>query len=271
MAQAIEPSISYLRSSNFWRFWSNRRCEVCELEDVRLSAARAAPAVAHRTTREAAAPAEKPVPPRKRRSGNPQANFLYAVADAMEAVATFRDWLNSPPPPRPAPAPPAPPKPPAPAVPPFDIQDVPQTMRKLYMPMAAKLQERWFAGQENYSRSPQGLLDEIDQHGLRYTPTMIDSTTIKMDWVLTFPRAKEAFDELVQNKLRNAAAVDMLRTKLTPYRNRQDVVGWNEANSDFLAFHKKFQFQFKEVNATWAQRIREFLDSPPMPSVFRTI
>ena len=44
-----------------------------------------------------------------------------------------------------------------------------------------------------------------------------------------------------------------------PYRNRQYILGWNIANSDFLAFHQKFQFQFAKVDGTWGQRIAQFI------------
>jgi hypothetical protein len=87
---------------------------------------------------------------------------------------------------------------------------VPKAMRKLGLPMSAKLQERWFAGYENYSRSERDLLNEIDQNGIRYAPAMVDKTTITMQWVLQFSRAKEAFDKLVSREIRTERAMKTL-------------------------------------------------------------
>jgi flagellar basal body rod protein FlgB len=243
------------------RTWSERQGQACELEHVKLSTSRSPPRVIHAPPAQSVpARTEREIAPRKQNEPqDPWLNLFNAGFKAAEKVGAFSAWLDSPPPPPPppkvTPAPPAP-KP----VPPFDIQDVPKAMRKLGMPMAAKLQERWFSGAANYSRSKQDLKDEIDQNGVRYTAAMVDSTTIRMEWVLSFSRAKKAFDELIQKDLRSLAALDILKSELAPYRNRQDIVAWNVANSDFLEFHKKFQFQLIAVNATWGERISQFLD-----------
>ena len=266
MAKAIEEKkIAYLKSSNFLRLWSERECEVCEVEGVGLSMARAAPPLLHaRPVEVVPERAVKEVPvPKKKVPEDPYLNVFNAILKTADAVADFSDWLKRPPEKM---ATVAVQKtkallatPPSRKVPPFDIQDVPKAMRKLHMPMAAKLQERWFAGQENYSRTPLDLQKEIDQHGSRYASTLVDSTTIKMDWVLSFPRAKKAFDELIGSSLKNPKSMKILKNILAPYRSRSDIVAWNSANSDFLQFHQKFQFQLIDVNATWSSRISQFL------------
>ena len=198
MAEAIEEKkIAYLKSSNFLRLWSERECEVCEVEGVGLSMARAAPPLRHARPVEAVpdrAVKEVPALKKKKVLEDPYLNVFNAALKAANAVADFSDWLKRPPKKMTADAvlkaKAVFAAPPAKKVPPFDIQDVPKAMRKLHMPMAAKLQERWFAGQENYSQSPRHLQNEIDQNGLRYSPAMVDSTTIKMNWVLSFSRAK---------------------------------------------------------------------------------
>lgn len=258
MAKAIEDNITYLKSSNFLRTWSERQGQACELEHVKLSTSRSPPRVIHAPPAQSVpARTEREIAPRKQKEPqDPWLNLFNAGFKAAEKVQVFSAWLDSPPP---TPAPKATPAPPPKQVPPFDIQDVPKTMRKLTLPTAAKLQERWFAGAANHSRSARDLLDEIDQNGVRYAPTMVDSTTIKMDWVLSFRRAKAALDELIQTRLRTPTALDILKAKLMPYRNRHDILGWNVANSDFLEFHKRFQFQLIDVNASWGQRISQFL------------
>ena len=253
-----KTQIPYLKSHNFLRTWSERQCEICDIEDVHLSSARPAPPVAHAPAKPVPARDHKEVAPRPNKHEDPYLKTFNAAFKVADTAAAFSSWLRSP---APTPAPKAAPAPPpSRKVPPFDIQDVPKTMRKLALPTAAKLQERWFAGAANYSRSPRDLLDEIDQNGVRYAPTMVDSTSIKMDCVLSFRRAKAAFDELIQARLRTLTALDTLKNKLTPYRNRHDILGWNAANSDYLEFHKKFQFQLIDVNASWGQRISQFLD-----------
>lgn len=264
MAKAIEGPISFLRSNNFLRIWSPQQGQVCELAYVALSSAKPPPTVVHAAVKEVPERPQKEVAPRQRKA--PEDRTLKMINDGIkvaEAIGAFSAWLKSPPPPPPAHPPAAaktPPAPPAPKpVPPFDIQDVPKAMRKVGMPMAAKLQERWFAGRENYSISPQDLLDELDQNGKRYAPAMVDSTTVKMEWVLSFTRAKDAFQELVQGGVRTPEALDVLKTKLAPYKNRPDLWTPREVPSDALEFHKKFQFQRQNVNATWGQRIAAFL------------
>lgn len=139
-----QARIPYLKSHNFLRTWSERQCEICEVEEVRLSFARPAPPVAHGPAKAVPGRVHKDVPPRPKKEEDPYLNTLNAAFKVAAAASAFSSWLRSP---APTPAPKAVPAPPqAKKVPPFDIQDVPKAMRKLGMPMAAKLQERWFAG-----------------------------------------------------------------------------------------------------------------------------
>lgn len=259
MAKAIEEQIPYLRSSNFLRTWSERQGLACEIEQVGLSTARSPPRVLHARVKDVPVRTEKEFASRKKKEPqDPWLNLLEAGFKVAETVNVVSEWMKSPAPPQPTPVVKAAPVLPKP-VPPFDIQDVPKAMRKVGMPMAARLQERWFAGQENYSRSAPDLRNEIDQNGVHYAPAMVDSTTVKMEWILSFARAKRALGELIQAQVRKPEALKALQSVLAPYRNHQDVLGWNAAHSNFLEYHKKFQFQRQKVNATWGQQIAEFL------------
>jgi hypothetical protein len=264
MASAIGEKVAYRKSSNLLRTWSDREGKVCDIEGVALSMARPAPRLAHgaeKQEKEVAARPSKPAKAVQGKSDDPYVNLLSAAIDAAEAVGKFSRWLKAPPPPAfPKQSPSSAPVRPAMKVPPFDLQDIPGAMRKLGMPMAAKLQERWLAGKANYSRSVEDLRDQIDQHGQSYAPSMIDSTTIKMDWVLSFARAKRAFDTLIRDSLHAANAQPVLRKKLMPYRNLKNLLAWELANQNLLEFHQKFQFQFLAVNSTWSDRIAQFLD-----------
>lgn len=63
-------------------------------------------------------------------------------------------------------------------MPPFDLQEIPGAMRKEFMPVSAKLMEKWFAGPLNYSPTTRDKIKGINQDGQPYPPSMIDTTTI---------------------------------------------------------------------------------------------
>lgn len=260
-ARAGDARVTFLKSNNFWRTWKPEHGEVCTSNDVCLRLDRAPPKLLHPppSAQTSGRPAAPPAPPPRRPAKkDPAVAMLESAMAVAEAVGTFKAWLRSPPPPpRPAPPPPAAPAPKP--VPPFDIQDVPKAMGKLAMPMAAKLQERWFAGYENYSRTSNDLQDELDQNGLRYSKAMVDETTITMDWVMSFPRARRTLAKLIEEDVYKPGSIKTLGDVLRPYRQRGFLIAWNES-ADFLDYHKKFQFQFASVNATWGQRILSFLD-----------
>ncbi|MES2529854.1 MAG: DUF6402 family protein [Pseudomonadota bacterium] len=269
MAKASETKFVYLKSSSVlgvW-IWRPREYTACDVEGAQLSFARAAPKVAHRRVEVVPERVHKEVAPRP--SNAPIDPYLKFAKNLVKAGEAVEAWLNKPPPiqwrpfaaapPAPPKAPPPPPPPPPPLVPLFDLQKIPDAMRKVGMPVAAKLQERWFAGQENYSRSAQDLSNEIDQNGARYAPAFADSTTVDMKWVLSFVRAKKALDELVQKQLQTPNALRNLKVSLTPHQDSKDIVAWNAAGSDFLQYHKKFQFQFQPVNSSIGQKFSEFM------------
>jgi hypothetical protein len=195
--------------------------------------------------------ATRTVPAAKGKSDDPYVNLLDTAIDAAEAMGKFSRWLKTPPPS--APPKPAITAPAATTPPPFDIQDIPGAMRKLGMPMSARLQERWFAGKVNYSKSSRDLRNEINQNGRSYLPHMVDSTIVKMEWVLSFRRAKHAFDELLQKNLSTPGAIDALRKNLTPCMAQGEVFAWESAESNLLKFHDNFQFAYQcefELGAT---------------------
>ena len=244
----------FLKSANFLRTWSKCEAERCEIEGVALSLERAPPPLP------VVAPAKVPQstkPAAKKEPSDPYVNLVLAVAKGVSSVQGVIHALQNPPPLAPK-APAAAPKPPpaAPPVPPFDIQDIPGAMRKVGMPVSAKLMERWFNGQLNYSKNDDDERAEINQDGLPYPSNMIDMTSITMEWVLGFRRAKNAFDTLTESlMLESTAARDILVKKLRPYKTRLSIRPWQECKGDLQRFHKDFQFQLIDVNASWSERI----------------
>ncbi len=104
-----------------------------------------------------------------------QRDALDKMADDIERIAgafsRFKRWLDTP----------DQPKKPKPAekekeVPAFDIQKIPDAMRKEHMPVSAKLMERWFAGELNYSTTLDDQRSEINQNGELYPESMIDES-----------------------------------------------------------------------------------------------
>jgi hypothetical protein len=172
----------------------------------------------------------------------------------MELHSRFKTWLETPDPPKP-------PKPPKPVkqeetVPPFDIQEIPAAMRKEMMPVGAKLMERWFAGRLNYSPTEDGVKAEINQDGKPYPPDMYDTTTVKLDWVLKFARAKEKYDYLITEAIGSQKATLKLTEKLIPYKHQSTLFTTDICGDDSKQLHKLFQFQFAQVDGTLAEKIR---------------
>lgn len=147
-------------------------------------------------------------------------------------------------------------------VPPFDIQEIPNAMRREGMPISAKLMERWFAGVLNYAPTDADLKAEINQKGERYSPGMYDTTTIKIDWVLKFKRAEQRYIDLLGKLIRTENALKALREKLMPFRDvTTSFDTWYVSKENMSALHRYFQFQYADVGSSLSQKIDEFIES----------
>ncbi|MEK7888824.1 DUF6402 family protein [Burkholderia contaminans] len=198
----------------------------------------------------------------KHSSATPKRDSLDKMVDDLErvgkALARFQTWLNAS----------APPKPAIvklkkdDSVPAFDIQEIPAAMRKIYLPTSAKLMERWFSGKLNYSRTSSDESSEINQDGIPYPSDMYDMSTIKLDWILRFPRAKRQFDHLINEMIRSPKSRIELYKLLIPYKDcaarlyTDDICG-----NDIRELHRRFQFQYSKVDSTFGQKIETQLDA----------
>lgn len=225
--------------------WKWKRCEggdgcipVC---DVGLSMAMAPP------VKESPARQSKPVVQTDKRDS------LDKMVDDIERIAgafsRFKKWLDTPDPPRKTKA-----WEKKKEVPPFDIQQIPDAMRKEHMPVSAKLMERWFAGELNYSITSRDQSNEINQNGDLYPESMVDRTTVKMDWVLKHGRAKKQYDSLVNSDIYSSRAYETLQDILGRYRRRGDVSPWMVSGYDIRKLHKEFQFQRAAVESSFEQK-----------------
>ncbi|MDR5740306.1 DUF6402 family protein [Caballeronia sp. LZ016] len=175
-----------------------------------------------------------------------------AFIDTLQKVY---DFFHEPPKARP----PAPPKP-AIQIPPFDLQEIPGAMRMVNMPMSAKLMERWFAGALNYSPTEDDEKALVNQDGNPYPPSMYEMSMVKLDWVLSFPRAKEAHDQLLSRSvLASPRALDGLQSILAPFSAADRCFNTLAlCNGSLIETHKRFQYQYRSVESSFNQKIRQF-------------
>ncbi|WP_206996358.1 DUF6402 family protein [Trinickia mobilis] len=162
-------------------------CTPVRIEDVCLRLERPPPKLIHASPPPPAPPVK--TPPRVETDG-----VVKMVTDILD----FIDWVRTPPPP-PMPkvkAAPKPPAPPAPTVPPFDIQDIPRAMDALGLKVSAKLMRRWFAGQLNYSRTKHDETYGINQFGQPYPKSMVDTESVKLEWLLRHDLIQSQYDDL---------------------------------------------------------------------------
>lgn len=133
-------------------------------------------------------------------------------------------------------------------------------MRKTYLPKSAALMERWFAGKINYSPTDADESAEINQDGESYPPDFYDTTTITLDWVLQFARAKARYDYLVKEAIRSPKAIEALHDILAPYQGQTiDIFPSDICEGNPISLHRHFQFQRAGVDGTLGQKINLLL------------
>lgn len=259
MSNLPKKTIPYFKANKLLWTWNlcdgENGCEIVDNEAVRLSMEQAPPTLR-----------DQPPPPKieeisvvKKETVDPNVKLVEDIIKVMEMPVRFKAWLNAPPPPKP-------PKASEPVarekiknVSPFDIQQIPDAMRNMSMPMSAKLMEKWFAGQLNYSRTANDEIAEINQDGAPYPPNMIDTAAIKMEWVLKFGPAKKQFQELVSTRIRSENAREVISRILSRYPNKHDLSAWRECGNDIQARHRLFQFQHVQVEGTMQQKFLQYL------------
>lgn len=219
------------------------------VHEVNLSMDKAPPALP--TT---AAPAVKATSAPKQPKPDPMVKMVDDIGKAVDAFSRFKTWMNTPDPPK---------LPKAPlrtkrekTVPPFDIQEIPGAMRKEMMPIGAKLMERWFAGRLNYSPTDTDEQAKVNQDGKPYPSDMYDMTTVKLDWVLQFARAKSKYDYLVTESIQSDKARKALYDALIPYKGMGDLFTTNICGDDPERLHSLFQFQRVGVDGTLEEKIK---------------
>lgn len=129
-------------------------------------------------------------------------------------------------------------------------------MRRIGWPKSAEVMEKWFAGPLNYATTNEGATKGINQDGKPFPPSMIDASMFKLEWILKFPRAQEAFNNLRDNCVygepAKRAVISIFRRQGNPTRYFRD--GWKMCEGDIDRLHKNFQFQFLRVDAAFPEK-----------------
>jgi len=107
----------------------------------------------------------------------------------------------------------------------------------------------------NYSPTPADEVAEINQAGQHYPADMYDTTSIKLDWVLKFARAKEKYDVLIGEAVRSSAARKVMHDKLTTYRYETRLFASDLCGNDTRELHQRFQFQRVEVDGSFCEKL----------------
>gem|GEM_PF-831721 len=196
----------------------------------------------------------------------------------IEVLLDFKEWLDTPAPPKPRPRPKAVPTPRPKATPtarpskkpevkPFDLLDVPDAMDRIHWPMSAKVIRKWFAGELNYCTTIAGAAHGISQNGRPFPPSMIDTTMFSLDWILQYPRARAALEDLINYRIFSSSAKRVLASKFkdketSPYFRD----GWRDCEGDLHRFHATYQFQFARVDTDVADKFAMLLRGAALPN-----
>lgn len=252
----------YWESNRFLRVFvkkeGDKGCELCPDENVRLSMGRPPPPLR-----------DQPPPPKvpkllktpeeiQTEKDRPWDNFFTAPARFCQKIRDFKDWTESPTPPTPVKE-----KEPvfskwAADLYRFDLQDIPETLKRLGMPKAAKMFEKWFAGELNYSPTNADSIKEINQRGAPYPPSMIDKESITLEWVLSFSRAEEGLDMLMKT-LTTEICLKNIKAILLRHKDVFNISSAKICGDDLQKIHRKFQFQYARVEGTLSQKLEQYL------------
>ena len=79
----------------------------------------------------------------------------------------------------------------------MQLRDIPDIMEKMGWPIAAQIMRHWFENDSGWVMPNDVKIGKFDP--CKLTPAEYDDQIIKMAWLLKFPRAVEAFDDVLEN------------------------------------------------------------------------
>ena len=277
LSRSARPITYYTRS---WWTYTWMACVVSDgegcaaMEHAELSLDHAPPPLRSSPT-PVLAPASAPVANQSVKKPLMQAESdALRLMKVLQVAESVRTWWNKPFPPLLLPkpalvsasvsAPAASKSSTAPVIPPFDIQQIPNAMEKLKLPVSAQMMRHWFEGEANYSVTEADMKVGIDQNGKPYPASMIDQSIIKLDWVLGFPRARKAYDELLSTGIYKPNAAAIAKQKLLAYmaciaKPFAPLNGLTASARDIHRLHANFQFQRVDVDAKRLEKVIQWL------------
>lgn len=133
---------------------------------------------------------------------------------------------------------------------PFDLYDIPQAMEAEGFSVGAKLSRRWLNGRaySAYTKNSNGQ----DVEG-RYDEDMIDTQTVKLDWLRKLPAIEARYQEIFEN-LWSEKTIDVIKNKLRTYVLDKNIFASGDFNAldfcknDYQDLHNWFQFQLSGVS-----------------------
>lgn len=254
----MSEKIPYWESNRFLKAFVHRTgeegCVVCTDDTVKLSLDRAPPPM-----RDPPEPAKASTTADKsERKPTPDFldNMLESAIKTAETWRRFKAWTQSPP--RETQQAPLENQDLKPE--PFDIQEIPKTLKKLGLPLAAKMFQKWFSGRLNYSMTNEDTNKELDQNGEPYGSDMIDRTSITLKWVLSFERAAVEREKLLEHAmLTTKKATKTLIKILSPHTGTMFLQPGVMLDYNAQKIHQGFQFQIAPVEGTLNQKLEQFL------------
>ncbi len=197
----------------------------------------------------------------KQKLNDPYDNVFEGIAKAAEALQRFDHWLKKPHAPVARKTSPTvlgePPE--KKKNPDFDIAEIPEVIRKLGMPKAAGMMDKWFQGELNYSPTDKEYKKDLNQYGNPYPKSMIDTKSITMEWVLSFPRAKKEFDELKTGKIfQTLKSIEAIKKIALKFHQEYQIKAWEQSEKDIQRLHHEFQFQYIKVEGSIWQKFQQY-------------
>ncbi|MDP9645161.1 DUF6402 family protein [Paraburkholderia caledonica] len=143
----------------------------------------------------------------------------------------------------------------------FEVTEIPGAMSKMGWHRAAALLRKWFA----YSPKNQAMNITQKRNGINadwatgaYPDDRFDMSTIKLDWVLSYPRTQAGFNKLQKSGYLNAGTAESLVNAVYPYRDRRRIDTLELVDGNVHALHNRFQFQLFRIDTTALEKAEQF-------------
>ncbi|MBB3257312.1 hypothetical protein F4827_002141 [Paraburkholderia bannensis] len=143
----------------------------------------------------------------------------------------------------------------------FEITDIPAAMSKMGWHVSAALLRKWFA----YAPKNQALDGYQKSFGIssdgrtgKYPDDRFDTQTIKLDWVLSFPRSHTGLRKLQDSKYLYSGNLASIYSAISPYSGRRVIDTLDLTGGNIQELHNKFQFQLARIDTSAMQKAEQF-------------